>query len=404
MRLILKECRKMADWRIALILAVFTVFYYMIFLQIWIYPTGGQETSSPYDVPYAARLVDELGPTLAVGEWNRLDAEKERLTEELEKLLADDPVLAKNGISTCEQMQKRREELGDKDELAEAEQELYDAFNSLWFLNKDSSILLFELQFINGMEDKRDYGLMPGATVREVREELTERAMDYEVSDLYLDAMETRFARTYLSVMPQGVMYVLRRDMAAMAVLLVICCMAVVIPWQVREHIRGVIPLYATTKTGRRIFQKQYLAATLVCGAVCALQLGIYLLVFTAKGLSVFWKCPSWSMEEVNFWLQSSFGVYTAAYVLMVWLFAMAAAGIVYLLGKWASNYITGIAAAIPLGIASGFAAYRIFDKLFYIKTDARLPYWEVLALAVWISVAALMLVLSFQKDKRRGL
>ena len=57
MRIIIKECKKIFDIRILLLLGVFSIFYYMIFSEIQRYPSGGQVTDSQYDIPFMAELI-----------------------------------------------------------------------------------------------------------------------------------------------------------------------------------------------------------------------------------------------------------------------------------------------------------------------------------------------------------
>ena len=48
MKILIKECKKIMDIRVLLVIAVFTVLFYHLFLEVTIYPAGGQTTDSPY--------------------------------------------------------------------------------------------------------------------------------------------------------------------------------------------------------------------------------------------------------------------------------------------------------------------------------------------------------------------
>ena len=54
MKILIKECKKIMDIRVLLVIAVFTVLFYHLFLEVTIYPAGGQTTNSPYDMPFYA--------------------------------------------------------------------------------------------------------------------------------------------------------------------------------------------------------------------------------------------------------------------------------------------------------------------------------------------------------------
>jgi len=47
----------MLSVRLLLLLALFTVLFYNMFFELNLYPAGGQCTDSPYDMPYAAKLI-----------------------------------------------------------------------------------------------------------------------------------------------------------------------------------------------------------------------------------------------------------------------------------------------------------------------------------------------------------
>lgn len=61
MRILIQECKKMLSVRLLLLLALFTVLFYNMFFELNLYPAGGQCTDSPYDMPYAAKLIRKYG-------------------------------------------------------------------------------------------------------------------------------------------------------------------------------------------------------------------------------------------------------------------------------------------------------------------------------------------------------
>lgn len=75
-----------------------------------------------------------------------------------------------------------------------------------------------------------------------------------------------------------------------MGILLLICLAILALPYLIRERLCHVLPLYATTATGRKLFDRQFQALVACCGFVGIVQFGIYVLVYVIKGLAVFWK------------------------------------------------------------------------------------------------------------------
>ena len=45
MKILIKECKKIMDIRVLLVIAVFTVLFYHLILEVTIYPAGGQTHS-----------------------------------------------------------------------------------------------------------------------------------------------------------------------------------------------------------------------------------------------------------------------------------------------------------------------------------------------------------------------
>ena len=98
MRIFIKECKKILDVRILFLLAVFTVLYHQLFMEITSYPSGGQCTDSPYDIPFYGELVKEWGPTLKVSEFAKVEEKQKELEDSYSKIIAKNKVLAEAGI------------------------------------------------------------------------------------------------------------------------------------------------------------------------------------------------------------------------------------------------------------------------------------------------------------------
>ena len=98
-----------------------------------------------------------------------------------------------------------------------------------------------------------------------------------------------------------------------------ICFFALIIPYQLKQRLRQVIPILATTKTGRRIYQIQLIASALVARFVGILQMAVYGIIWHLKGLSVFWRCESWGIASNSFWCDKlSFGTYMLLYMALI--------------------------------------------------------------------------------------
>lgn len=398
MRIFRKECKKILDVRILLILTVFTIFYYQLFMQITEYPCGGQCTDSLYDIPFCAELIEELGPTLAVSDLAKIDRKQKELEEAYTKLIAEDKILTEAGINDYAAFEQTEEEFFDKDELTEDEKKISKELDRLIFTDEAGTKLYFEIQEINRIKDGK--GISYGVSEREVQ--------NYESADMTEIVKKTRkniITRDYISLIPEGVFFILQRDMTAMAMLLLICFAVLLIPYQVRERLRFVQPLYASTAVGRKIFLMQFWSAIGACVLVGLVQFGVYLFIFIEKGLAVFWKCPCWDSVVNLLWCDGiSFGTYMFLYMVLVFIFTLAAVVVFYLAARVATNYISGIAIAIPLCGGSGVLSYLLFHSLFLIRNTDRMPFTELPWIGGWLIIAGVILWWRFWRDRRRDI
>ena len=142
------------------------------------------------------------------------------------------------------------------------------------------------------------------------------------------------------------------------------------------------------------------------CGFVGIVQFGIYVLVYVIKGLAVFWKGDCINDTGLQLWCKNlPFGFYMLLYMLLVFVFVLAAVVLIYLIGRTAGNYIAGIAFAIPACAGIGFLLIHIFVYLFQKPMDENsLPYSEELWILGWILACACVLWWKMHRDHYRDL
>ena len=409
MRIIIKECRKIFDIRIILILLVFTFLSYMG-MELKYYPSGGQCTDSKYDIPYMASLVEKLGGTLSLKDWGKLEKEAEPLRREKEKAyeekITKSKILESAAVKNYNDMKKMQDALTEaeaKGTLSKNEEKIFEEMeridNEIIFHEKEK--ICFELQALeNMMSYKGHYYGVSKTSVKEM-----EKDWKRDGTKLYARAMKERVTKTYISLLPEGVMYILSADMQTMAKRMLIGFFVLIIPYQIRERMRGVTSLSATTYTGRKVFLKQLFASILSCLFVGIIWLLSYLGIFLWKGLGTFFSCPAGTYAFNNYWADDiSFGAYMAVYMGLVLLAGVASVVIIWLVGRLAVNYIAGIALSIPVG---GFLIYWSsiwFMELFAFYTETSVPLWELWAVCSWVVVVCIVAFFRLLYDKRRDI
>ena len=239
MKILIKECKKIMDIRVLLVIAVFTVLFYQLFLEVTIYPAGGQTTDSPYDMPFYAELIESWGTSLPREDWSKLDEKRKELEEAYTRIIAADPVLADAKITNYQEFSKTQETFFDKDTLTDEEKKIDQELSRLVFEDSKGSKLFFELQVLDRLDEYKN--LQKGDSI---------------------------------SLMPGGIFYIVEKDMRMMGILLLICFAILALPYLIRERLCHVLPLYATTATGRKLFDRQFQALVACCGFVGIVQFG----------------------------------------------------------------------------------------------------------------------------------
>ena len=240
MKILIKECKKIMDIRVLLVIAVFTVLFYQLFLEVTIYPAGGQTTDSPYDMPFYAELIESWGISLPREDWSKLDEKRKELEEAYTRIIAADQVLADAKITNYQEFSKTQETFFDKDTLTDEEKKIDQELSRLVFEDSKGSKLFFELQVLDRLDEYKN--LQNGDSI---------------------------------SLMPGGIFYIVEKDMRMMGILLLICLAILALPYLIRERLCHVLPLYATTATGRKLFDRQFQALVACCGFVGIVQFGI---------------------------------------------------------------------------------------------------------------------------------
>lgn len=315
MKILIKECKKIMDIRVLLVLAVFTVLFYHLFLEVTIYPAGGQTTDSQYDMPFYAELIESWGTSLPREDWSKLDEKRKELEEAYTRIIAADPVLADAKITNYQEFSKTRETFFDKDTLTDEEKKIDQELSRLVFEDSKGSKLFFELQVLDRLDEYKN-----------------------------LQNEDSIF------LMPGGIFYIVEKDMRMMGILLLICFAILALPYLVRERLCHVLPLYATTATGRKLFDRQFQALIVCCGFVGIVQFCIYVLVYVIKGLAVFWKGDCINDTGLQLWCKNlPFGFYMLLFRLLVFVFVLAAV----------------VTAAVQLFLQNSYFSFAVLGLLF---------------------------------------
>lgn len=110
----------------------------------------------------------------------------------------------------------------------------------------------------------------------------------FDGTKLYQKAIEKRVKRDYISLVHEGVFLHFARRYGNDRWFDHDLFFALIIPYQLKQRLRQVIPILATTKTGRRIYQIQLIASALVALFVGILQMAVYGIIWHLKDYRYF--------------------------------------------------------------------------------------------------------------------
>lgn len=372
MRILTEECKKILNLRLLLLLTLFAVLFYNMFSELSLYPAGGQCTDSPYDMPYAATLIQKFGPTLPVNEKWKIVKEQKSLVEKATQIIRKDQALKKTGVTDYEHMKKEYDRLSDLEDndkqMTKKEQKEYQAIIEFLTFPGSGEKIYFQIQYTD------------------------ELLNDFNHAE-----------RKEVNMLRSGAVYILQSDMGQMPILILISYAVLLIAYHVRERLCGVLPLYGTTRTGRKIYRMQYQAGMLCCLLLGTLQLAIYTAVWMIKGMGIFWQCPAWENSGADCWLNGlTLGQYMAVYEILVLIFCLSVMALIYLAARTAPGYISGVVFEIAVCALGGIAGYLLFSGLCSSTSIIAVKMWELPTILSCVIVAVGIIYFRLKRDKTR--
>ena len=429
MRIIWEECKKIFDLKIVLILVVFTILFYRIFIElVYINPYADRGVRGSWDnYPFAAELVKDFGPKVATSDMWKLEKKRDGMKAEFTEVIKKNEILRAAGIRDYDEMIECESELLNKkyDEnlepieagLTEEEKRIEDEIEDLKY-HKQSQ-LENNIEYLEDLISR--WNDIFGMTEAQAEEILQREIVDIDgektaYTDEELELEREYYKKDYVSLLPFYMFYLISTDLPRMSFLITVWFFALVIFYQIRERLRGTLPMYAATNTGRKIFSRQFLACIFSCAAVGILHLLVYFGIMQILGMGPLLGCEAWSFNGPVTWCwKLSFGMYLFLYAMLLLLFLLAGVVVIYLIGRFSSNYIVGIAVSIPAALFISFGNTYIFNGLFsnsrewggvseYIVGNIgtfKRPYWELPIIISWVVVMVGLISWRMWRDRK---
>ena len=397
MKLLGYEVKKILNVKLLIVLCMFTMLFYNMFIAIWIHPEDSADCRAQNDL--ATVLREEYGyeTHLPYEDYEVLEEVRQEQIRKLDEMVLKSSILLETGIKSYQQLRAM-----EYDTMTDAVEE---ELNRIMF---DEGIReVFLTQTIEGIYDDMKvcplFGVEAGKE-REVADKFLSIGSMYD--DYTKEAIErvaSVIKENRLSLMPTSILHHLLFDFPRFGVLLVISCLLLILPYQIRERLAGVNPLMATTHTGRNLWKRRYSSAVIACVFVCAVQSVIFCMVLNRADVLQYWNYAISGNDRNMFWFDMSFGTYLIVNFVLYTIVAVSIMTVFYLISRLSVNYIVGVAIGIPITVLIG-ALLPLFTRAF-LSVERSMLYDVVrpIGIVFVLFVAAMCIVFVLQKwDKRR--
>lgn len=346
----------------------------------------------------ASILKEEYGTSLSYEDFEVLEEVRQEQVNKLDGLVRKSSILQEAGITSYEQLHS----------LYETDMET-DVLEELYRIDFQDGIRpVFLKQHIEGLYEMME--LHPVIGIESGREaESADLFLSHTIEDGYTQEAINRVANVIkenkLSLLPDSVLFHLESDFPRFGVLLMISCLMLILPYQIKERLAGVNPLFATTNLGRRIWKKRYHAVLISSIILCILQFLIFCAVLEKSDILQYWNYSVNGNGTDFYWFNMNLGTYVILKTLLYIFLALGITTIFYLISRVSANYIVGTAIGIPTAVVFGILTVHFttsfLDVTKGVGKDLLLPLGF---LAIILSIAV-MIACSLKKwDQRRDI
>ena len=384
--------KKILTWKKLLLILAVTVLYFLLFLHSYVVIYEG---SYHQEAEIAKAVTDKYGTEITEEEYEQMKQDVPFDGKEfLDEIASGLPEFQARGLHDMREF-LFDETLGEdeKEELWEA---LYKAINFVEPYEKMSETFtdVIELSYWDSyLESYQTEALTPPASGTAYYEELNEAQTE---------RVQERNKREVRAVLPAQIVDTNFEVLQFLAPLMVIGAILLILPYMVRENQSGMTAIQYSSPRGRRCYAVRLKAAVLSILVLLLFYTGMYAVIAEINGVFDFWNTPI-SACTTGFisWFPWTLGQVSAAAVGLACAAALGAGLMTFVITSSCRNYITAIAAQLPLLIAG--AAFGIFFlKSFTEITKDRYP--AFLIGIGWLAAGVLCGLARYWAERRRDL
>lgn len=388
MRIFWNELKKLLNWKLLLILCLFTGLYYFMFLNYYLNDyTSGHPTAEAVELGKA--MAEKYGPSLNAKEQKEFEAvDYPAIKQAAGRELAGIKEFRDTGITTVDEFNT----LSDKKD--DASKKLYEKLGDIFESNIPMNPARPDAYYT--YQEARDQVIPQIDSIRNkttaqhrISSALTGSARARSVR------LEKREASDGISILPwptTGSWGYLKKNLAT---LLLFTVAILITPFLVRERRSGVRDLVYTCRKGRPLFAAQFGASLVAAALAEAVQIAVFFVLFFNSPHRVdllFFNC------DCSGWWDMTFGQYIAWCCIILFVLAFGFAMVSFVVSKLCKNYIAALAVQIPLIFLMNALKDRITENPFNLF---RPQYLEPVACGLCLFVPLILCLFLIHREKR---
>lgn len=347
MKILWYECRKILNGKMLLFLMLFTMLFYNMFMGVVSHPDDSASCDAQNDL--VAILKEEYGYStfLPYEDFGVVEKIRQEQIRKLDVLVQESAILKEAGITSYGKLRAI--------ELEEMAEDVYEEMARIDF--EDGIRQVFLKQHIESLYEMMEFHPIMGVeNGKEI--EAADTFLSHSEEDGYskdaVDRVAGVIKENQLSLLPVSVLFHLEEDFPKFGVLLLISCLLLILPYQVKERQAGVNPLFAVSNTGRELWRKRYRSALVSCFGVCILQFLIFCAILAKSDILQYWNYSVNGNGSDFYWLDMNLGSYLILKTVLYSMIALGVMTVFYLISRLSANYIVGTAVGVPTVVLFG--------------------------------------------------
>ncbi|MBT2639799.1 hypothetical protein [Bacillus sp. ISL-39] len=375
MRIIWNELKKILTLKIILLLVLVSAIFYQLFIMFdFEYFPNGRPAGDTFKV--GEEMMAKYGQFMDEKEFEDFKKVYEQRVEDATAYLQSEPEMKAAGMGSYEEFKNADLEQDQKKSELHAKVMFEDGVDVMWELQaREYLIDLYERPEWFG-----SYGI-----------ELTD-----EQSDRVEELLTSRNAS---AIFLQEVFENYKTLSGNLAILILISVMIIVTPLYMADRRNKMNLLQYSTKVGRRLFYKKFVAAFIAVVTVITVQLAVFFYLYRGNDTAQFLdKKVSSIFSFFISWWDLTFLQYILLTVMSMYIMGIAILLLVAFISSAAPNYMTNIGLQIPLAaifIAIGIE-YWVKDLTSFQLPKAFLP----VSLGMLLAVSGLIFLLKWRKER----